>query len=394
MADKEHKEKIEKEGDCDAGGTRVKKGGCVMNERLKEIRIALTEIWREYNPDDHGGFKVKIILDGEELMNWSHGTSDMGSYEDKKITSEDHFRVGSATKAFIVKLLLIYVDKGLLRLDDRLSKWYPRMPNAVDITLEMLANMTSGIPDPTNTPELQETLFIPNPFRQWNPKEIIEMAEKQEPMFPPGTAYGYSNTNTMLIAQIIEKTTGKPLSQLIEDEIASKLDLQETVMTSVRTTNVVASPQVHSYVRTPLADISTVTEASNWNISQAYGAVGINSTMKDLIRWAATLSLGTLLRRSTFKKQMTPTTAHLQTPNNFTDEFYYGLGLNYNHGWVYHPGSYAGMSNIVSAWPEKRIVVAVATNYSVFERPVEAISDMWITIVNTLYPDNQVEYVV
>lgn len=61
-----------------------------------------------------------------------------------RATPEMYFRIGNTTESFETTLLLQLVDQGKVRLDDKLAKWYPRLPLANKITLGMLASSTSG----------------------------------------------------------------------------------------------------------------------------------------------------------------------------------------------------------------------------------------------------------
>ncbi|HKA99844.1 MAG TPA: serine hydrolase domain-containing protein, partial [Methyloceanibacter sp.] len=62
-------------------------------------------------------------------------------------TPDMHFRNGSVAIAYIGTVLLQLHDKGVLSLEDKLSKWFPDYPKADQITLKMLINGTSGYAD-------------------------------------------------------------------------------------------------------------------------------------------------------------------------------------------------------------------------------------------------------
>jgi D-alanyl-D-alanine carboxypeptidase len=75
------------------------------------------------------------------------------------------------------------------------------VPSGNQITLRQLAAMRSGLydyGDDTN-PKLPE-----KPFRQWTPRELLETAFRHPLLFPPGSAFDYSNTNTVLLGVVVE----------------------------------------------------------------------------------------------------------------------------------------------------------------------------------------------
>src|SRR6185437_15349593 len=73
------------------------------------------------------------------------GVGDIAS--GRPMSLADHVRVGSVTKPFTATLVLQQVRRGRLRLDERLSRFYPRFPGARTITIRELLNHSSGIYD-------------------------------------------------------------------------------------------------------------------------------------------------------------------------------------------------------------------------------------------------------
>ena len=70
-----------------------------------------------------------------------------------------HFRNGAIAIAYLTTVLLKLQDEGVLRVDDKLAKWLPDLPQADKITLTMLANNTSGYPDYVPTLPILANVF-------------------------------------------------------------------------------------------------------------------------------------------------------------------------------------------------------------------------------------------
>lgn len=97
-----------------------------------------------------------------------------------------HFRVGGIASACVGITLLRLAEQRKLSLDDPLSRWYPRLPQAATVTLRMLANCTSGYPDYVRSPNFIAE-YLENPFRQWRPQELIDFGLSTPLQYRPRT---------------------------------------------------------------------------------------------------------------------------------------------------------------------------------------------------------------
>ncbi len=134
--------------------------------------------------------------------------------------------IGSITKTYTVLVALQMVREGLISLDDRVAEWYPDYPQAGRITIRMLANHSSGIPDISTA---QIDLKCANPGAQMSPDEVIAMSEAipREP-FAPGAGSRYSSANTILLGRILEKVTGRTYTELITERLFEPLGIEHT----------------------------------------------------------------------------------------------------------------------------------------------------------------------
>ncbi|HEV2310531.1 MAG TPA: serine hydrolase domain-containing protein, partial [Acidimicrobiia bacterium] len=144
------------------------------------------------------------------------------------VALDDDTRVGSITKTFTGTLILQLVDKGKLRLDDTVQRWFPQLPDARNITIRELGNMSSGIDTYTNDPTFQQAYFA-DPTRVWTPEELVAAGTSLSRLFPPGHGFFYSNTNFVMLGLIIEQLTGKPYAQVLSTNILRPLGLKHTI---------------------------------------------------------------------------------------------------------------------------------------------------------------------
>src|SRR4051794_5663922 len=122
----------------------------------------------------------------------------------------DRFRAGSIMKPFVSVVVLQLVERGRLSLDARLPEVLPadvvgRFPTAPDITIRMLLSHRSGIPE-WDLPA-QDEYAARHPAHVWTIAEILDLAAAKPPVFAPGTAYSYCNTEYNLLGLIIDRVT-------------------------------------------------------------------------------------------------------------------------------------------------------------------------------------------
>ena len=113
------------------------------------------------------------------------------------------------------------------RLDDPVSKYVPGVPNGDDITIAELLKMRSGLYNYTDAPELAASLDH-DPTKAWTPAEVLAIAFKHPPLFPPGQAYDYCNTNYALLGLIAETVEAKPLAGLLQTRLFGPLGIRDT----------------------------------------------------------------------------------------------------------------------------------------------------------------------
>ncbi len=135
------------------------------------------------------------------------------------------FKIASITKLYVAVATAKLVKAGRLSLDKTLADYFPelvgRIENADKITLRLMLQHRSGIPNFVDHPDY----WIKPPK---NKQETLEYALDLPADFEPGEDYGYSNTNYMLISDLIDKTLGYSHRQYIREEILIPLGLKNT----------------------------------------------------------------------------------------------------------------------------------------------------------------------
>ena len=145
----------------------------------------------------------------------------------KKIPANPHafFKIGSINKLYTAVAIAKLVNAGKLSLDKTLADYLPelsgRIENADKITLKMMVQHRSGIPNYTDTKD-----YWAHPKE--NNKEKLALVLDHPADFEPGKKYEYCNTNYLLLSEIMDKVLGYPHFEFIQKEILDRLDLKNT----------------------------------------------------------------------------------------------------------------------------------------------------------------------
>jgi CubicO group peptidase (beta-lactamase class C family) len=146
---------------------------------------------------------------------------------ENRIPADPHalFKIASIGKLYDAVSVAKLVAGGQLSLDMTVAEAFPELQGRIEyadqITLKMMVEHRSGIPSYTNTPG-----FWTNPPKTF--QETLELVLDLPANFEPGEDYEYSNTNYLLITELIEKTTGMSKFQFIKNEILDPLGLKNT----------------------------------------------------------------------------------------------------------------------------------------------------------------------
>ena len=146
----------------------------------------------------------------------------------KPIGPDTLFQIGSNTKAFTAALILKLEAAGKLRLDDTIGRWLPQYPAWKDVTIRSLLNMTSPIPNYSETVEIGE-IEVADIHHQFSDKDLIGFVDPGAGhSFPPTKGWFYSNTNYILAGLIIEAASGMDYERALTTMILEPLGLKDT----------------------------------------------------------------------------------------------------------------------------------------------------------------------
>jgi len=188
---------------------------------------------------------VVILSTPQGEFTVSYGTTTLGATIPPR--ADTHFRIASNTKTMTAAVIVQLAQEGRLDLDDPVSKYVSGVPDGDQITIADLLKMRSGLYNYTEAPEISASLDG-DPTKVWTPDEVLTIAFKHPPYFPPGTAYYYDQTNYALLGLIAEEREhGKPLARVLQDRLFGPLGMNDTALPA-STSNTLPDPYSHGYM--------------------------------------------------------------------------------------------------------------------------------------------------
>lgn len=313
---------------------------------------------------------IRVTEDGRELLTRASGESMTGV----PATPAMHFRNGAVAISYVSTLLLRLVDQGKVSLDDKLSTWLPDVPHSDQVTLGQLAQMTSGYDDYV----IGNTEFIAasyqDPFRQWEPEQLLGFATSKPLLYAPGTNWNYAHTNYVLLGKALEKATGEQMPKLLDDEVLEPLGLTNTANSF---TPEIPAPALHAYTseRREALQIPSGTpfyeESTFWNPSWTITHGAIQTTnIYDMEASAAGIGSGKLLSKKSHELMVSRDLlgkTHAQpgctTCGPMSDFYTYGIGIVTSGDWLLQNPLFSGEAGVMAYLPSKKISIAIAVTY-------------------------------
>jgi CubicO group peptidase (beta-lactamase class C family) len=311
---------------------------------------------------------VKVTIDGEEILTRAYGESMTGV----PATTDMHFRNGAVAISYVSTLLLMLVDEGKVTLDDKVSTWLPDLPHADEVTLGQLAQMTSGYDDYVigNT-EMNLALYA-NPFRQWTTDELLAYSVTKPLWYPPGTGWNYAHTNYVILGLALEKITGKPMAEVLEEKVLGPMGLTNT--SGNEGTPAIPEPALHAFTseRKPALNIPDSTgfyeESTFWNPSWTITHGAIQTTdIFDLDTTAIAIGTGKLLSPESYQKMIS--TGLRGTGQKITgcatcaeqsEQYSYGMGIVTTGNWVMQDPLFSGQAGAFAYLPSQKVAISLA----------------------------------
>ncbi|MFG2095741.1 serine hydrolase domain-containing protein [Streptomyces sp. NPDC048612] len=318
------------------------------------------------------------VRDGDQAWRGAAGVADVAT--GRPVTADMRHRVGSITKTFTAAAVLQQVESGQIGLDTPIGRYLPKLvpgERGDAITVRMLINHTSGLAEylPYAYPSLKAFPVAADTRPQslddhrhtrFDPAELIEMGVTAPAVGTPGGIPGvYSNTNYLLLAQLLEEVSGTTAELCITRNVIDRAGLRDTGFP--------AGPYVegpHSQLYEAwFGMIDPPRDYSVFDMSYAGPSASLISTVTDLNRFFGMLLAGEIVSPSSLA-QMQRTVPVVSQEGKTID---YGLGLYPMEGpgqgvfWG-HGGTVWGGGTLAMTRADGKRQMAVAVNLQRWNR--------------------------
>ena len=299
----------------------------------------LDEVLRAFAENDKFMGSVAVLESGQPEKRLSYGLRDVA--EGLVNNVDTRFRIGSISKTVTATLIFQLIEEDKLALDTPLSRFFPGMPNAGQITVADLLYHRSGLASFTDQEEYEQYLTEPK-----TQEELLELMASLEPVFAPREKNQYSNSNYVLLGYIIERVTGKTYGQVLKQRITKPLQLADLYYggrsNPLRNEAYSYRPGENGWEQQPITDMSI-----------PHGAGALVATPAALVKFIDALFSGQLVSEASLEQMTT-------LENGFgMGLFRFPLGEKFGYG---HSGGIDGFVSNLVYFPEEKTAFAITVN--------------------------------
>ena len=265
--------------------------GCTKLQPKEERLQSVIDTFFQENPNAVG---IMVHVEApDQNISWSGAVGYSDWEKNDRIDAEQPGLIASITKNYVAVSILRLVEQGKVDLNESIGKVLSQKTsilmtaNGFDlnkITIAHLLSHKSGIPGHTRSEVFKERLKNDRMYR-WSRDEQIRLAIIQVEKDVAGTRYYYTDTNYLLLTEIIEQLTGKVFHEAIKELIGyEKHGLKDTWFYTLEKTPKNIKPLVHQYV--PEYDEDSYEIDNSFDL---YGGGGLATTTNDLAKYSQLL---------------------------------------------------------------------------------------------------------
>jgi CubicO group peptidase (beta-lactamase class C family) len=303
------------------------------------------------------GCSAAVAVHGQVVWSSAVGTADLAT--GAPLTTATRFDVASLTKQFTATAVLILQREGRLSLGDSIASYVNGLPAwGATVTLDALMHHTSHVPDYWK--KLGDWGYgFETPATQADAMRAIKAVST----LSAGEGYEYSNSNYILLAQVIESVTGQPYAQYVTETLFEPLDLAMQIDPVLQAADIAVS-----------YDDANLPTRNAWAF---YGAFGTFTTPTQLALW------GDQYRESdVVGNDFVVGAVDSGEPGDVTEGRVYAAGININaDGSLRHDGRLGGFISTLKISPDRETSVAVACNGYLADRSgvVNGLWKIWVS---------------
>jgi len=290
---------------------------------------------------------VAVVKDGQIAYLHAYGNARLDTATPAK--PEMRFSIGSISKQFTAAGILLLREQGKLSLDDKVGKFLPGLTRANEVTIRQLLSHTSGYQD-----FWPQDYVMPNMLHPVTAEKILDTWARKPLDFEPGTKWQYSNTNYVIAGLIVEKASGKPLLQFLQEKIFAPLNMKS--VTDIDGAKLFDTDPT-GYLRYALGPPRPAPKiGSGW----LFAAGELAMPVEDLAKWDISIINQKLMKPSSYHDFET----EVLLKDGLGTGYGLGVGVRseFGHRSLSHGGEVSGFTSENVVFPDERVAVVVLTN--------------------------------
>tara|TARA_R110002073_G_scaffold108336_9_gene243683 strand:+ start:113947 stop:115623 length:1677 start_codon:yes stop_codon:yes gene_type:complete len=299
-------------------------------------------------PEGAPGVAVGVVMDGKIVYEKYAGYADLK--DSTFIDERSRFNIASNGKQFTALAILSLIEEGKLALDDDIRKFFPELYPTIKSKIKVahLLNHTSGIRDVYNLWALQGITWWEHTYDN---NDALNLLRKQDDLnFEPGSKYYYSNSNYIVLAEIVSRASG---SNFIDytNQMFQNLNMPNTSFTGNYKT-------INGQIAKPYFSFDTWFNYDwIWNI---HGDGNLFSTLQDQLEFEKILQTK---KNKRFTKELLEQSQSL-LPNSTTQKYGYGVEFMEHQKilYKYHGGSTGAWKAITARFEKQNFSIITLTN--------------------------------
>jgi CubicO group peptidase (beta-lactamase class C family) len=290
---------------------------------------------------------LAIVRNGAIVYTKAYGKAHLDP--DEAAEPRMRYSIGSISKQFTAAAILMLQQDGKLSVDDPVGKYLPELTRANEVTIREVLSHTSGYED-----YWPEDYLMPPMREPTSAQHILDVWGKKPLDFEPGTKWQYSNTGYVIAGRIVEKVSGEPLIQFLEERIFHPLAMKEVWNSDVTKLGETDAWGTIRYALGPLRPAPK--EGAGW----MFAAGELAMPAYDLAQWDISVMNRSLLEGKSYDEM--ETAVRLKDGSSSR----YGLGMFVRdldgHLELEHSGEVSGFVAENMVFPRDKMAIAVLTN--------------------------------
>jgi CubicO group peptidase (beta-lactamase class C family) len=290
---------------------------------------------------------VAVVRDGQIAYRHAYGNARLDSATLAKPAMR--YSIGSISKEFTAAAVLLLQEVGKLSLNDKVGRFIPGLTRANEVTIRQLLSHTSGYED-----YWPQDYLMPLMLQPVTAQKILDTWASKPLDFEPGTKWQYSNTNYVIAGLIVEKASGEPLLQFLQQKVFTPLNMKSVADTDKAKLGDTDPTGYQRYALGPPHPAPK--EGSGW----LFAAGELAMPAEDLAKWDVSIINQKLMKPASYREFET----EILLKNGLGTR--YGLGVNvsseFGHRSLSHGGEVMGFTSENVIFPDERVAVVVLTN--------------------------------